>query len=68
MSNLKFYNMRSCNDDYVPEFRVSRSTCEPNEIEKKKYTKLKRAATKIHFTLKNIIRKYTAIVLDILKL
>ena len=38
MSNLKFYNMRSCNDDYVPEFRVSRSTCEPNEIEKKKYT------------------------------
>jgi hypothetical protein len=36
MSASKFYSMRSCNDDYVPEFRVTRSTCEPNELEKKK--------------------------------
>ena len=30
----KFYNERSCNDDYVP---VTRSTCEPNRLEKKYY-------------------------------
>jgi hypothetical protein len=36
--------MRSCNDDYVPtEFRVTRSTCEPNELEKKKYSNENRA-------------------------
>jgi len=31
----RFYAMRSCNDDYVP---FTRSTCEPNELEKKNYT------------------------------
>lgn len=36
MSAAKFYTMRSCNDDYVPLFNVTRSTCEPNELEKKK--------------------------------
>ena len=30
----KFYNEISCNDDYVP---VTRSTCEPNRLEKKYY-------------------------------
>jgi hypothetical protein len=36
--------MRSCNDDYVPsEFRVTRSTCEPNELEKKNFTNENRA-------------------------
>ena len=31
----KFYKERSCNDDYVPTF--TRSTCEPNKLEKKHY-------------------------------
>ena len=44
MSASKFYSMRSCNDDYVPsEFRVTRSTCEPNELEKKNFTNENRA-------------------------
>ena len=44
MSAARFYTMRSCNDDYVPtEFRVTRSTCEPNELEKKKYSNENRA-------------------------
>jgi hypothetical protein len=33
---LRFYNERSCNDDYVPA-PVTRSTCEPNKLEKKYY-------------------------------
>ena len=44
MSATRFYSMRSCNDDYVPsEFRVTRSTCEPNELEKKNFTNENRA-------------------------
>ncbi len=33
----RFYNMRSCNDDYVPAPIISRSTCEPNKLEQKYY-------------------------------
>ena len=44
MSSAKFYSIRSCNDDYVPsEFRVTRSTCEPNELEKKNFSNENRA-------------------------
>ena len=44
MSATRFYTMRSCNDDYVPsEFRVTRSTCEPNELEKKNFSNENRA-------------------------
>ena len=44
MSATRFYSMRSCNDDYVPsEFRVTRSTCEPNELEKKNFSNENRA-------------------------
>jgi len=41
----RFYNERSCNDDYVPTF--TRSTCEPNKLEKK------------HYENNTIIRQYT---------
>ena len=62
MSASKFYSMRSCNDDYVPsEFRVTRSTCEPNELEKKNFSNENRACislypdANIHFRETNIV-------------
>ena len=49
MSATRFYSIRSCNDDYVPsEFRVTRSTCEPNELEKKNFSNENRACISLY--------------------
>jgi len=34
---LRFLQERSCNDDYVPLLRITRSTCKPNCLEQASY-------------------------------
>lgn len=34
---LRFLEERSCNDDFVPLIRITRSTCEPNRLEQASY-------------------------------
>jgi hypothetical protein len=33
----RFLQDRSCNDDFVPLLRITRSTCEPNRLEQASY-------------------------------
>ena len=33
----RFLQYRSCNDDFVPLLRITRSTCEPNRLEQASY-------------------------------
>ena len=48
-ASAKFSSQRSCNDDYVPVFNVTRSTCYPNKLEEKYYENVN----------PSIIRQYT---------
>ena len=48
-ASAKFSSQRSCNDDYVPVFNVTRSTCHPNKLQEKYYENVN----------PSIIRQYT---------